>query len=127
MADLLSEERLAEINHSDGHMQHWVMSGGQANITERYVHELLQHIQAQAEQLEAVRAVVAWKLRGIRTGLQPYCCVCSEDAEFCCCEAVAIRDVLGITLPVDDEGNIVDQEAFDKALAIARELEQEKI
>lgn len=107
---LLTDERLAEYQRYFGnHLS---------------IATLLGHIEAQAEILARARKAARWELYDTGDGWRPCCPVCGDDAETCICgELDGVRAALGIVAPVDADGNIVDQEAFDAALSRAKETD----
>ena len=80
-----------------------------------------EHIAALEAQLEAVRKAVRWEVYDTGDGWRPCCQYCDEDSMDCGCCGRRIRDALGVVPPVDDYGNIVDQEAFDSAFERAQD------
>ena len=96
-----------------------------ADIPEAAKRLLAQVVAGDAAQsyLDVLRDSALWQLYDTGDGMRPCCKQCGEDSETCCCDNI-IRETLNIVPPVDDVGNIVDQEAFDVALEAWRKAKE---
>lgn len=70
---------------------------------------------------DAVLAAVGFELYYENDAWRPACVECGDDAEACCCSANKVRHALGITPPLDAEGNVTDEAEWERLLKIAQE------